>query len=126
MVEQAQSGPAVIHVRVRTDFRDALRDAAGECNISDSDFVRLAVVKAMADGLFNERELKAQQHAGQGAGYIEQLKQLFNGVRWDGDLLSKHHRNELVKNGLAAKANGWNLITEKGVTYLEELGLIQP
>lgn len=60
-------------------------------------------------------------------GYIEQLKQLFEGVRWDGDLLSKHHRNELVKNGLATKAaNGWNLITKKGVTYLEELGLIYP
>ena len=70
--------------------------------------------------------VETQPHAGQGTGYIEQLKQLFNGVRWDGDLLSKHHRNELVKNGLAAKANGWNLITEKGVTYLEELGLIQP
>ena len=57
-------------------------------------------------------------------GYLEQLKQLFNGVTWDGDLISKYYRTELVKKGLADQVpGGWNLITAKGVTYLVDLGI---
>ena len=56
-------------------------------------------------------------------GTLEQLKLLFNGVTWDGDLISKEHRDLLVKAGLAEKCGGWNLITKKGVQYLIDLDI---
>jgi len=58
---------------------------------------------------------------------IEQLLQLFHGATWDGDLISKSDRKELVKEGLAIQQrHGYNLITCKGVTYLYRLGIIHP
>lgn len=58
------------------------------------------------------------------SGYLEQLLDIFRGSVWDGNLMSKTHRDELLKAGLVQKANGWNIITPKGVTYLSELGLL--
>lgn len=55
---------------------------------------------------------------------VEQLQQL-TCLTWDGDLISKTERTRLVKSGLACQMNnGWNLITAKGVEYLENLGFI--
>ena len=55
---------------------------------------------------------------------VAQLQQLTS-LTWDGDLLSKFERDKLVKSGLAEKIpNGWNIITSKGVTYLEDLQFI--
>ena len=51
---------------------------------------------------------------------IEQLKQLTS-CTWDGNLISKDYRDDLVRNGLAARAHGWNFITAKGVEYLTTL-----
>lgn len=47
-------------------------------------------------------------------GRVEQLLQLMK-VTWDGDLISKSCRDELVKKGLAQRAAGYNMITEKGI-----------
>jgi len=58
-------------------------------------------------------------------GLIEQLLQLFNGVTWDGDLISKPDRDELIKIGLSDKAGGgFNYITGKGIQYLSDLKLV--
>jgi hypothetical protein len=57
-------------------------------------------------------------------GTIEQLKQLTS-CTWDGNLISKSDRDELVKAGLAQRAHGWNWITEKGVEYLVNLKLLK-
>lgn len=57
-------------------------------------------------------------------GYLEQLLDIFKGSVWDGNLISKKHRDELLKAGLVIKAHGWNVITPKGVQYLGELGLL--
>lgn len=57
---------------------------------------------------------------------IDQLLQLFCGVTWDGDLLDKTSRSELIKAGLAEKEDGYNLITRKGVRYLYRLGVVHP
>lgn len=54
---------------------------------------------------------------------IAQLQQL-TALTWDGDLISKSDRDRLVENGLASRCNGWNIITWKGVEYLEALGFI--
>ena len=54
---------------------------------------------------------------------IEQLKQLATAT-WDGNLLSKQYRDELVKAGLVQRAHGYNWITEKGLEYLVNLRLI--
>ena len=55
---------------------------------------------------------------------VAQLQQL-TALTWDGDLISKFERDKLVKSGLAQKiTNGWNIITDKGVTYLEDLQFI--
>lgn len=45
-------------------------------------------------------------------------------VTSDGDLISKSDRTWLVDAGLAIRGNGYNMITPKGVMYLEELKLI--
>ena len=51
------------------------------------------------------------------------LMQLMS-VTTDGDLISKANRTWLVEAGLAVRGNGYNMITPKGVMYLEELALI--
>lgn len=56
--------------------------------------------------------------------HIEQLLILFAGVCWDGQLISKDHMRKLKESGYAVSANGWNMITPKGVLILESLGLI--
>lgn len=58
-------------------------------------------------------------------GRIEQLKQLAT-CTFDGDLIGKSERDELVKSGLAQRGYGWNWLTEKGVEYLHNLGLLKP
>jgi hypothetical protein len=55
---------------------------------------------------------------------IEQL-QLLCMLTWDGNLISKSYRDDLVKAGLAQRfEGGFNLITAKGVQYLFDLGLL--
>ncbi len=56
---------------------------------------------------------------------VEQLQQL-TCLTWDGDLIGKTNRDELVKTGLAQKHNGWNWITAKGIDYLQKLKFINP
>lgn len=56
---------------------------------------------------------------------IEQLKQLL-AATWDGNLICKDYRDNLVKNGLAQRAYGYNWITEKGIKYLVNLHLLKP
>ena len=46
-------------------------------------------------------------------------------LTWDGNLISKYDRDNLVKAGLAQRfEGGFNLITAKGVQYLFDLGLL--
>ena len=55
---------------------------------------------------------------------IEQL-QLLCMLTWDGNLIAKGYRDDLVKAGLAQKfEGGFNLITPKGVQYLCDLRLL--
>jgi hypothetical protein len=55
---------------------------------------------------------------------IDQLGQLAKGHVWDGNLISKHDRDELVKAGLAARLGGWNFLTDKGIEYAVNLHLL--
>ena len=57
-------------------------------------------------------------------GAIEQLEQLTVATR-DGDLISKQERDLLVKNGLAQRSAGFNVITEKGLQYLVDLNILK-
>ncbi len=55
---------------------------------------------------------------------IEQL-QLLCMLTWDGNLISKGYRDDLVKAGLAQRFDGgFNLVTAKGVQYLYDLNLL--
>lgn len=54
---------------------------------------------------------------------IAQLQQLTH-LTFDGDLISKPDRDKLVKSGLVMRFAGWNIVTEKGVSYLNDLGFI--
>ncbi len=56
---------------------------------------------------------------------IEQLIQLKQ-ITWDGNLISKQYRDELVKSGLVQRAYGYNFLTEKGVEYLTNLKFLIP
>lgn len=55
--------------------------------------------------------------------YAEQLEALTR-LTFDGDLISKPHRDFLVRNGLAAKADGFNIITQAGWRLLVSEGYI--
>ena len=57
---------------------------------------------------------------------LEQLRQIFNGATWDGDLISKRLRDRLVEDGLVERVKGWNIITTMGASYLIDLNLVQP
>ena len=57
---------------------------------------------------------------------IAQLQQLTH-LTFDGDLIGKSVRDELVKAEYAQTVKGgWNIITPKGIEYLEGLGFIHP
>lgn len=56
---------------------------------------------------------------------IDQLQQLAKGPVWDGNLISKTDRDELVRAGYASRINGWNIITDNGVIVCCNLGLLK-
>lgn len=57
---------------------------------------------------------------------IQQLTQLVTAT-WDGNLISKRDRDELVRHGLVQKTRyGYNIATIKGIDYLYELSIIRP
>lgn len=58
-------------------------------------------------------------------GYLEQLLQIFKGSVWDGDLISKSHRDELIKRGMVDKARGMSFITGHGIDALYNIGVIK-
>jgi hypothetical protein len=55
---------------------------------------------------------------------IEQLIQLTK-VTWDGNLISKSARNNLVKCRYVKQVNGWNFITPTGIKILINLGYLK-
>lgn len=55
----------------------------------------------------------------------EQLQQLVT-VIWDGNLISKEARDELVREGFCQRDNGWNLLTLKGFRELLKTGYLRP
>lgn len=56
---------------------------------------------------------------------IEQLQQLCT-VTWDGNLISKSLRDELVKVGYVDRVNGFNFISSNGIIALSNLKLLPP
>lgn len=57
---------------------------------------------------------------------IEQLEQLKT-FTWDGNLISKTDRDELVKYGYAVRAtDGWQIITPSGIDCLVKLKRLHP
>lgn len=58
-------------------------------------------------------------------GHIDQLKQFLNGPIWDGHLISKDSRKQLVKVGMVHQYEGFNFLTLKGLRILYELGLLK-
>ena len=56
-------------------------------------------------------------------GQIETLTQCLQ-ITHDGDLISKSDRDEYVKKNLITRSNGFNIVSETGIKYLNELGII--
>jgi len=56
---------------------------------------------------------------------LDQLLQLLR-ITWDGDLISKIERDELVELGFAVRSDGFNIITAQGINYLSKSGYICP
>lgn len=56
---------------------------------------------------------------------LEQLVQLLR-VTWDGDLISKSDRDELIKVEYCSKCEGWNYITYEGIKALIKIGALKP
>lgn len=57
--------------------------------------------------------------------YLAQLKQLASAT-WDGNLLSKQVRDQLVREGKAVRVNGWNIATASGLASLLYVGELKP
>lgn len=57
--------------------------------------------------------------------HIEQLKQLIT-VTWDGHIIGKSIRDDLLSSGLAQRTQGYNWLTPKGVEYLVNLRILVP
>jgi hypothetical protein len=55
--------------------------------------------------------------------HLECLQQLCHAV-WDGDLISKQTRSELIELGMVTKWNGWQVITREGLCVLETLKMV--
>lgn len=55
---------------------------------------------------------------------IESLRQMCRGPVWDGNLISKSHRDELCRCGYAEKAYGWNILTADGLLVCINLGIL--
>jgi hypothetical protein len=55
---------------------------------------------------------------------LEALWQLRMTV-WDGYLISKTARDQLVDKGLVARCNGWQFITREGMCVLDTYGLLK-
>lgn len=58
-------------------------------------------------------------------GQIEQLEQCLTAT-WDGDLISKSERDELVKQGYITRFEGWNIISCSGIGALIKLKRLWP
>jgi hypothetical protein len=56
---------------------------------------------------------------------IEQLQALCH-LTFDGELIGKESAKKLHKQGYINRFDGWNIINEKGVKYLQKLGFISP
>lgn len=54
------------------------------------------------------------------ASQLEQLRQLRKTV-WDGHVISKSARTDLVHMGLVTRWNGWQVITKEGMAVLDTL-----
>lgn len=54
---------------------------------------------------------------------LEQLKQLAQPV-WDGNVISKSTRSELVEIGLVSRWNGLNFCTQDGYCVLDQLRML--
>lgn len=57
-------------------------------------------------------------------GKLEQLKQLTKAT-WDGDLICKRYRDELIECGYAFECRGFNMIAYKGIEVLVNLGILK-
>jgi len=55
---------------------------------------------------------------------LEALYQLRMTV-WDGYVISKTARDQLVDKGLATRCNGWQVITREGMAVLSTYGLME-
>jgi hypothetical protein len=58
-------------------------------------------------------------------GRLDVLRQIVSGPVWDGHIISKTDRDELVGAGIATRSCGFNIITEKGIEYALNLGLLR-
>lgn len=55
---------------------------------------------------------------------LEALLQIFKRTTWDGDLIGKRQKNDLVELGFVEKSHGFNFITRAGIEYLHENNMI--
>lgn len=56
-------------------------------------------------------------------GALETLTQCLQ-IVCDGDLISKPDRDDFVNKGLIIRSNGYNIISARGIEYLEQLNII--
>lgn len=75
-------------------------------------------------GPHNELQINAD-NSGLGKTLLPQLCQLLSAT-WDGGIIAKADRDELIKKGLAVRGCGYTVITVEGLDLLTKLNILRP
>lgn len=81
--------------------------------------VVLAVVKYDGSNMWAE---ELDRDKGRGESLYSILK---HGYVWDGDLISKSYRDDLVAAGLVQRSEGYNFLTKAGVMLCVSMGWLR-
>jgi len=73
----------------------------------------------------NERRTQKIKELNLSSMQMDALKQLTS-VVWDGYLISKSARYDLMDKGLVVKVQGFQVISQQGLAVLEHLELLRP
>jgi len=99
----------------------AVREARENAEKQYQDSAIQQVVKSKYDQRMDE----GSAAAGIPRSIYETLHQLAKGPIWDGNLISKTDRDQVVRTGLCDRTLGWNFLTNAGVTACVNYGILR-
>ena len=84
-----------------------------------------SAIQQVVRSKYDQRMNEGSAAAGIPRSIYEMLSQLAKGPVWDGNLISKSDRDEVVKLGYCDRTLGWNFLTNAGVTACVTYGILK-